>query len=344
MKAYKDKLNNKDTLKSEQRIKHEPESQDLERSHSNKPLISVIIPCYNQAHFLRESIESVLEQDYPNVETIVIDDGSPDNTYEVVDRYTGVRYIRQTNQGLSGALNTGIRESSGDYLVFLDADDRLVPGALAAGFDCLQTHPECAFVSGHHRHIKADGSLLGEFPAQKIADDHYFTLLHGNYIGMHATVMYRRSALTKSGQFNSSLKACEDYEMFLRITRISPVYRYDQIVAEYRQHDSNMSRDSSRMLKSALAALKLQWKYVENKPEYRRAFKTGIRWWRSYFRTELLGRIKNNIKDRHWLSLIGWIPQLLRFSLSWGVALLLEMRVMITTLLQGEHKTLRHPP
>src|SRR6266496_4166301 len=93
-------------------------------------LVSVVIPCYNHAHFLSEAIESVMAQTWQQFEVIVVDDGSVDNTREVALRYSGVRYIRQTNQGLSASRNTGLRHSNGNFLVFLDADDRLRPAAL----------------------------------------------------------------------------------------------------------------------------------------------------------------------------------------------------------------------
>src|ERR671912_965329 len=115
--------------------------------HVGTGLVSVVIPCYNQAHFLGEAIESVLSQTYPHFEIVVVDDGSTDNTQEVAARYPGVRYIRQENQGLAGARNAGIRRSNGSYLVFLDADDRLLPEALEVGLEHLNAHPECAFVS-----------------------------------------------------------------------------------------------------------------------------------------------------------------------------------------------------
>src|SRR5689334_574125 len=111
---------------------------------SNLPLISVAIACYNQAHFLSCAIESVRAQSYQNLEIIVVDDGSQDNTAEVAKGYLGVHYIWQTNQGLSAARNTGLRHSRGDYLVFLDADDRLLPGALVAGLEYLSIHPDAA--------------------------------------------------------------------------------------------------------------------------------------------------------------------------------------------------------
>src|SRR5215212_9338337 len=123
-------------------------------------LVSVIIPCYNQAHFLGEAIESVLSQSYKNFEIIVVDDGSSDNTSEVASSYEEVRLVRQENRGLSAARNAGITHSEGEYLVFLDADDRLLPKALEAGLECFEAHPECALVAGHSKFIRADGSFI----------------------------------------------------------------------------------------------------------------------------------------------------------------------------------------
>src|SRR5918993_1194548 len=97
------------------------------------PLVSVIIPCYNQAHFLPEAIDSVLNQTYPNYEIIVIDDGSTDDATGVARRYDNVRCIRQDNQGLPASRNIGFQESRGSYLLFLDSDDRLLPNALQVG-------------------------------------------------------------------------------------------------------------------------------------------------------------------------------------------------------------------
>src|SRR5215204_5307150 len=135
----------------------QPGSRDIEKGRrARAPLVSVIIPCYNQAHFLGEAIESVLAQSYPHFEIIVVDDGSTDNTFEVASHYSKVRLIRQENRGVSRARNAGLRESEGSYVVFLDADDRLLPGALDAGLECFEAHPESAFVDGDYRYIGAD--------------------------------------------------------------------------------------------------------------------------------------------------------------------------------------------
>ena len=124
-------------------------------------VVSVIIPCYRQAHFLPEAIESVLAETHRDTEIVVVDDGSPDNTQQVVQRYPTVQSVRQRNQGLAAARNAGFRASKGEYVVFLDADDRLTPNALESHLACFATHPEAGFVVGDIDHISLDGSYAG---------------------------------------------------------------------------------------------------------------------------------------------------------------------------------------
>jgi glycosyltransferase involved in cell wall biosynthesis len=178
-------------------------------------LISVIIPCFNHARFLGEAIESVLGQTYRCVE-VVVDDGSTDETATVAARYPTARYVRQAHQGLAAARNTGIAHSAGEYLAFVDADDRLLPDALAIGREWLRDHPDDAFVSGHYRFRYGDEIRLAErkHPAHPNA---YRVLLQCNYITMHGAVLYRRGAVVAVGGFDQSLRACEDYDLYLRL-------------------------------------------------------------------------------------------------------------------------------
>src|SRR5688500_8996836 len=107
-------------------------------SASAEPLVSVVIPCYNQAHYLSEAVESALAQSYGSVETFVVDDGSADNSGEISARYPRVSYLRQANRGVAAARNAGLAASSGQFVLFLDADDRLLPEAVAVGLEAFR--------------------------------------------------------------------------------------------------------------------------------------------------------------------------------------------------------------
>ncbi len=247
-------------------------------------LVSVIIPCYNQAHFLDEAIESVLTQSYPNREIIVVDDGSTDNTAEVARRYSIVSYVYRENAGPSAARNAGVEAGRGKYLVFLDADDRLLPEALEIGVDCLRQHPECAFVSGHCRLIVTDGSLLAKPNQPNIKRDYYLEFLRRNYIWALSTVICQRTAFETVKGFDTSIGRCEDYDLYLRITRDHPIFCHNQFVADYRLHNSTRSADHSLMLRDTLSALDAQWDFVKGSDRYIEALKIGKKYWQDRYR------------------------------------------------------------
>ena len=122
-------------------VKPRLDSKAIVKEQSKQPLVSVVIPCYNQAHFLPEAIKSALAQTHQPVEVVVVDDGSPDNVVDVVASYPGVRCVRQENRGRSQARNAGFRASRGKYVIFLDADDRLTPNAIESHLRCFSEHP-----------------------------------------------------------------------------------------------------------------------------------------------------------------------------------------------------------
>jgi glycosyltransferase involved in cell wall biosynthesis len=124
-------------------------------------MISVVIPCYNQARFLGEAIESVLAQSHARFEIIVVDDGSTDNTVEVARRYRDVRCVSQRNQGQGAARNEGLKHASGEFVVFLDSDDRLLPHAFEVGLQNFGGDQEVAFVAGRCIGLGVDGVQRG---------------------------------------------------------------------------------------------------------------------------------------------------------------------------------------
>ena len=307
----------------------DPAQLESARRRREEPLVSVVITCYNQARYLAEAIESVLAQTHARREVVVIDDGSVDDTAGVAARYPDVKCVRQPNAGLSAARNSGIRESRGEFLVFLDADDRLLPDALRAGLDGFLVRPECAFISGHYRMMRDDGTPLPDFAQWPPEPDVYRTLLQRNYIGMHATVMYRRTAFEAVGGFDSRLPTCEDYDMYLRIARGHPVHSHDRVVAEYRRHDAAMSMNPARMLSGALGAFAGQWTFIQDKPDYLRAQKSGIRTMWRYAPQPLLKQIATNFKSLRVASALRMSAGLFRFIPSWLRALRLETRLRI---------------
>jgi len=277
------------------------------------PPVSVVVPCYNQAHFLSEAIESVLSQSYENFEVVVVDDGSTDNTSEVASRYAKVRLIRQENKGLSAARNAGLAESNGEYMVFLDADDRLLPSALEVGVKELEAHPECAFVFGYHNNIAVDGSPLATSHPPHDERDQYLALLHRCFIRMHA-VMYRRSVFEAVGGFDTSLSASEDCDLYLRITREYPVHHHGEAVAEYRRwHGANMTGYPALMLSTSVSVHRSQRKYIKRNKQYREAYKSGLRRRQWTHGDRLVGEVRASVREHEWERVLRGALLLLRY-------------------------------
>ena len=260
------------------------------------PLVSVIIPCYRQAHYLAEAIESVIAQTYPHVEILVIDDGSPDNAAEIAGRYPGVRCIRQPNRGVSDARNLGIRRSTGSFLIFLDADDRLRPRAVEIGLDCFARRPEVAFVSGWLRLIAADGSTQYERQGLVVEGDHYAAMLRRNYIPAPCAAMCRRDIFESVNGFHPSLSVVADYDFYLRVLREYPAWSHDAEVAEYRRHGVGMSTRTGQMLREALVVLRSQRPHLSD-PALMGAYRTGIRFWKTVTADLLAQEIRMHWQD-----------------------------------------------
>ena len=261
--------------------------------HSDHPLVSVIIPCFDFGRSLPEAFESIFSQNYPNIEIVVIDDGSTDDTRQIVEKYRDVKYVYQTNQGLSAARNAGIKNSGGDFLVFLDADDLLLPEAITTNLSYLRQNGALAFVSGaHERVFTEDGRIEEAF--QEMSPDHYCHLLFGNYIAMHASVMYRRWIFDKV-LYDISLKACEDYDVYLKIARRSPIGQHNTKIASYRIHNLSMSKNYRLMLTAGLGVLDSQTKYLRTKAE-RKALKHGKRGLKAYYYPKIYEELHAKIK------------------------------------------------
>jgi glycosyltransferase involved in cell wall biosynthesis len=261
-----------------------------------------VIPCYNHGRFLGEALASIGTPAVPT-EIVIVDDGCTDNTPDVVATFetsNAFRYVRQENAGLATARNRGLHESRGQYVIFLDADDRLAPGAVELGAATLDEHPECAFVFGRCRMMDRDGTLLKTSTQPRIVRDHYRELLRRNYIWMPGTVMFRRDTLERIGGFNRAVNASADYEMYLHIARHHPVHDHGQVVAHYRKHDTNMRGNAARMLRETLAVMASQRPFLEGDEASLVAYEEGWRNWQEFYGTLLATEIRAAVRDWRW--------------------------------------------
>jgi glycosyltransferase involved in cell wall biosynthesis len=250
------------------------------------PLVSIIIPCFNGAQFISEAIESALAQTHPRVEVIIIDDGSVDSSADVIARYP-VRCLHGQREGVSAARNRGIRESQGEYIVLLDADDRLLPNAARSGLAALMKHPECCMAIGAHNVVSSSGRLIRsrEKPLNKC--DYYARLLKSNFIECISSAVFRRDIFPLAGWFNTGLDAAEDYDLYLRLAREHAICCHGDVVSDYRLHQTNVSRNSELMLTNTLRVVHAQRPYVFNNLRRCCCFGYGLWSWRRRYGRQL---------------------------------------------------------
>lgn len=250
--------------------------------------VSLIITTYNHGRYIEEAIASVQQQTHRPDEVIVVDDGSTDDTAQILSRYPQIKYIRQANKGLASARNLGVLHSQGHYIVFLDADDLLYPQAIAKNLTYFGTHPDCAFISGWHDKVDEQKTLLETYESPMPEHAHYMALLRGNYIGMHGAVMYRRQ-IFDTLLFDETLPACEDYDLYLRIAKSYPIFSHNEKLAAYRIHSGNMSGDILMMWRQVKAVLRKNVNLQER--EVKRSYREGLQNWADYYSRELYRRI-----------------------------------------------------
>lgn len=207
------------------------------------PRISVIIPTYNRAWTLRAAMDSVLAQEYPSFELLVIDDGSTDETPELLREYgSRIRIFRQPNRGVSAARNRGIAAARGSLIAFLDSDDRWLPGKLAAQAAFFAANPDALIcqteelwvrngvrVNPRRRHQKRSGIIFEPSLALCLVSP--------------SAVMVRRRLFDEFGLFDESLPACEDYDLWLRVSRKYPVHLIETpLIVKHGGHEDQLSR------------------------------------------------------------------------------------------------------
>jgi len=207
------------------------------------PLVSVILPTYNRGWILREAIDSILEQDFSDFELIVVDDGSTDNTPDILNAYgRDIRVLRQSNQGVSAARNRGITASSGQLIAFLDSDDLWLPQKLTAQVDFFTTRPDAMICQTQEQWIRNGIRVNPKMRHLKFSGMIFERSLELCLVSPSA-VMLRRILFETVGMFDESLPACEDYDLWLRVSCRYPVYLIDTaLIVKRGGHDDQLSR------------------------------------------------------------------------------------------------------
>jgi len=204
--------------------------------------VSVIIPSYNCAEFIAEAVESALSQSYGNLEVIVVNDGSSDDTAEVLAAYRGrIIYLEQPNLGAAAARNAGIARATGELIAFLDADDVWLPTKLEQQLAAWQAYPEAVLVYTQMVNFDhASGAELGLFPASVPSGDLFERLLVENLIPL-PTVLVKASVLREVGCFDEGLVTAEDTNLWLKIARRYRLLGLHSVLVRRRKHSFNLS-------------------------------------------------------------------------------------------------------
>jgi len=210
---------------------------------SKSPLVSVIIPTFNRGWIIKEAIDSVLEQDFIDFELIVVDDGSSDDTAEILGAFGGdIKIIGQSNRGVSAARNRGIQASAGRWIAFLDSDDLWLPQKLSRQVAFFDAHPDAMICQSEEQWIRNGVRVNPKLRHRKFSGMIFERSLELCLVSPSA-VMIRKRLFSDVGLFDESLPACEDYDLWLRVSCRFPVYLIDSpLIIKRGGHADQLSR------------------------------------------------------------------------------------------------------
>jgi hypothetical protein len=259
--------------------------------------VTVVIPCFNQSRFLPAAVASVRAQSYERVDCLVVNDGSTDDTAAVASSID-VRLLEQPNRGVSAARNAGLSAARTDLVVFLDADDELLPDAVARAAEALAADPDADLVVGQCANMDADGRALPAFHETVDAAHLYDEWLSRNFVWTPGAAMFRRHTLAALGGFPLDVGPAADYAVYLRFARGGRVRVIAHELVRYRQHDASMSRDPALMLRATLAVLRREWRTAP--AAMRERIDVGRGRWCEWYGEQIVSRLQTDWHARRF--------------------------------------------
>lgn len=248
--------------------------------------VSVIIAAYNGEAFISEAIESVLAQDFDGeIEVIVVDDGSSDRTPEIAGGFDSVRVIRQSNTGQSLARNHGFSLSRGDYIVYFDQDDILIPNCISTNLHLLETHPDLGSVAGRSLTFRTSEQLEAlkanpgsDDPGASLEIRTYNDIVRGASFVPPSVCMFRRQVIEALNGFRSFPMA-DDLDLYARAARHAKMGVHTRPVVYYRRHSNNYSSNIGEMLDVSLRVMDLHRQEAKGNAEELASIEAGCRHW-----------------------------------------------------------------
>ena len=198
-------------------------------------LVSIITPSYNQARYLEETMRSVLEQDYPHIEYIVVDGGSTDGSREIIEKYADrlAWWVSEKDRGQTDAINKGFARARGEVLAWLNSDDTYQPGAIREAVEFLRQNPQVGLVYGDANYIDEHGRVIGRFPA---AQTDYRRLRQGYVHIPQQSAFFRADLWRRVGPLDDSFYFAMDYDLWVRLAREAPIVYLPRVWANFRLH------------------------------------------------------------------------------------------------------------
>jgi len=246
------------------------------------PRVSVVIPVYNTERFIAETIRSVLEQTYSDLEVIVVDDGSTDASPHIVASFgKAIRYVRQENSGQAVARNRGASIARGEYVGFLDSDDVCLPHKFEKQSAILDTMEHIGVVTSDMQYCSEQGEIEPELIKGYCPEDPFSRIFRAGYVFMPSSLLVRKEAFERSGGFDERQRGWEDFEWPTRILQVTHVHYLEEVLTLYRRHPVRYS-NSSRVV-GIQFLLDTLWERFKDDPQKRR-YLTG---WKASFLSDL---------------------------------------------------------
>jgi glycosyltransferase involved in cell wall biosynthesis len=227
---------------------------------ATQPLVSIVTPCYNAGRFLEETVQSVLAQDYPDIEYLVMDGGSTDGSLEILERCRHrLQYVSAPDRGQADAVNRGFQLSHGSISAFLNADDTYLPGAISQAVRCLVDHPEAGVVYGEAYHVSETGEIIGRYPTSPFDPERF---RYQCYICQPAAFM-RREAFQAVGMLDTDLHFALDYDLWIRLARHYSMLKIDPYLAHSRMYPENKTLGQLRQVfQEVLLVLRRHYDFI----------------------------------------------------------------------------------